>query len=109
MTNIIITINRECGSGGGEIARRLGERLGIKVYNRVMLDDIARQFDMSVENIERVKAQKTSWLYQRDRNFHARFYRCWRSMRSRSAVRRLSSSWRSLAALRERPAGGCGL
>ena len=61
MTNIIITINRECGSGGGEIARRLGERLGIKVYNRVMLDDIARQFDMSVENIERVKAQKTSW------------------------------------------------
>lgn len=61
MTNIIITINRECGSGGGEIARRLGEKLGIKVYNRVMLDDIARQFDMSVENIERVKAQKTSW------------------------------------------------
>lgn len=61
MTDIIITINRECGSGGGEIARRLGERLGIKVYNRVMLDEIARQFDMSVENIERIKAQKTSW------------------------------------------------
>ena len=56
MTNIIITINRECGSGGGEIARRLGEKLGIKVYNRVMFDDIARQFDMSVENIERVNA-----------------------------------------------------
>ena len=61
MTNIIITINRECGSGGGEIARRLGQRLGIKVYNRAMLDEIARQFDMSVENIERIKAQKTSW------------------------------------------------
>lgn len=61
MTNIIITINRECGSGGGEIARRLGEKLGIKVYNRAMLNEIAKQFDMTVENIERVKAQKTSW------------------------------------------------
>ena len=26
---IIITINRECGSGGGEIARLLGKKLGI--------------------------------------------------------------------------------
>lgn len=61
MTNIIITINRECGSGGGEIARRLGEKLGIKVYDRALLDEIAKQFDMSVENIEHIKAQKTSW------------------------------------------------
>ena len=40
MDKIIITINRECGSGGGEIARRLGEKLGIKVYNRVMLEEL---------------------------------------------------------------------
>jgi hypothetical protein len=26
--NTIITINRECGTGGGEIARLLGEKLG---------------------------------------------------------------------------------
>ena len=38
---IIITINRESGSGGGEIARLLGEKLGLKVYGRAMLQSIA--------------------------------------------------------------------
>ena len=33
----------------------------MKVYDRSMLDCIAKQFDMTIENIERVKAQKTSW------------------------------------------------
>jgi cytidylate kinase len=61
MQRTIITINREFGSGGGEIARLLGEKLGMKVYNRSMLDCIAKQFDMTIENIERVKAQKTNW------------------------------------------------
>ena len=61
MQRNIITINREFGSGGGEIARLIGEKLGLKVYNRSMLDCIAEQLDMTVENIERVKAQKTNW------------------------------------------------
>ncbi len=61
MQRNIITINREFGSGGGEIARLMGEKLGMKVYDRSMLDCIAKQFDMTVENIERVKAQKTNW------------------------------------------------
>ena len=39
--NTIITLNRECGTGGGEIARLLGEKLGIKVYGRTMLEAVA--------------------------------------------------------------------
>lgn len=61
MNNFIITINRECGSGGGEIARLLGNKLGVKVYDRKILDSVAQQFDLSVENIERVKAQRVTW------------------------------------------------
>ena len=61
MNKIIITINRECGSRGGRIAHLLGENLGLKVYDRLMLDSIAEKFDMTVEHIERVKAQKTNW------------------------------------------------
>ena len=61
MNNFIITINRECGSGGGEIARLLGKKLGVKVYDRRILDSVAQQFDLSVEKIERIKAQKTTW------------------------------------------------
>ena len=58
---IIITINRESGSGGGEIARLLGEKLGLKVYGRAMLQSIAEKFDMTIENMDRVKAQHTNW------------------------------------------------
>lgn len=61
MDKIIITINRECGSGGREIAYLLGEKLGLKVYDRTILDCIAEQFDIDVEKIERVKAQKANW------------------------------------------------
>lgn len=61
MQRNIITIHREFGSGGGEIARLIGEKLCMKVYDRSILDCIAKQFDMTIENIERVKAQKTNW------------------------------------------------
>ena len=58
---IIITINRESGSGGGEIARLLGEKLGLKVYGRAILQSVAEKFNLTLESMDRVKAQKTSW------------------------------------------------
>ena len=57
----IITINRECGTGGGEIACLLGEKLGVKVYGRTMLEDVAKQFGTTLEELDRVKAQKANW------------------------------------------------
>lgn len=57
----IITINRECGTGGGEIARLLGEKLGLKVYGRTMLEAVAQQFGITLEELDRVKAQKVNW------------------------------------------------
>ena len=61
MNNIIITINRECGTGGGEIARLLGEKLGFKVYGRAVLKAVAEQFGTTLEELDRIKAQKTNW------------------------------------------------
>ena len=61
MNKIIITINRECGSGGGEIARLLGEKLGFKVYGRTVLEAVAKHFGITLEEMDRIKAQKTSW------------------------------------------------
>ena len=59
--NSVITINRECGSGGGEIARKLGEKLGFKIYDRALLKEVAKQFDITPESMDRIKAQKSSW------------------------------------------------
>lgn len=68
--NIIITINRESGSGGGEIARLLGEKLGFKVYGRAILQSVADYFNTTLEDMDRVKAQKANWW-----NDFCRFYR----------------------------------
>ena len=40
MGKIIITINRESGSGGRKMAFRLGELLGIKVYDKAAIEGI---------------------------------------------------------------------
>lgn len=40
MGKIIITTNRESGSGGRKIAFRLGELLGIKVYDKAAIEGI---------------------------------------------------------------------
>ena len=61
MNNTIITIARESGSGGGEVARMLGHELGLKVYNRPMIDKLVEHFNMSVAEIEKVRAQRSTW------------------------------------------------
>lgn len=61
MEKIIITINRECGSGGGEIARLLGEKLGLKVYGRTILENVAQQFGLTLETMDQIKAQESNW------------------------------------------------
>ena len=43
MTNTIITIGREFGSGGCEIGHKLAEKLGIKCYDKDMLDLAAKK------------------------------------------------------------------
>ena len=57
MGNMIITINRENGSGGREIARRLGEMLGLKVYDKSILEEIVQKYKLNKEEIERMKAE----------------------------------------------------
>ena len=44
---LIITINREFGSGGREIAYKLGALLDIKVYDKNVLEEIERNLDVA--------------------------------------------------------------
>lgn len=50
---VIITVGRESGSGGLEIARRLGERLGIVVYDQNIFEHIGEHFDMDTSNLQK--------------------------------------------------------
>lgn len=58
---LIIAINREFGSGGREIAYKLGELLGINVYDKAILDDLKSKFNLTIDEMEQIKATKTSW------------------------------------------------
>ena len=61
MSNTIITINRESGSGGREIAYRLGEMLGLKVYDKAVLESVAEKYHLTVQEIERIREEKLNF------------------------------------------------
>ena len=62
--HLIIALNREYGSGGKEIAEKLGKRLGIKVYDEDIADLAARRSGIRKDYFEKVDEKPTdSFLY----------------------------------------------
>ena len=49
---VIITIGRQCGSGGHEIAQKLADRLNIPCYDKELLKMAAEQSGLAEENFE---------------------------------------------------------
>src|SRR5580704_2161798 len=60
----IITIEREYGSGGGEIAQLLAEQLGWKLWDQLLTEEIARLADCPKSVVE-VREEKSDPLYYR--------------------------------------------
>ena len=59
-----ITIEREYGSGGTQIGRRLSEQTGIACYGQEILQEVSKEKDIPVESIERYEETVTnSFLY----------------------------------------------
>lgn len=50
---VIITVGRETGSGGYEVARKLGEKLGITVYDKNIFEGIGEKFDIDTTELEK--------------------------------------------------------
>ncbi len=57
----VITINREVGSGGRTVGRKLAETLGVKYCDKAVIDGLTKKFGLTPERIEEIKAQKKSW------------------------------------------------
>jgi cytidylate kinase len=60
----IVTVEREYGCGGGEIARRLAENLGWKLWDQVLTEEIARLASCSKEAVAQ-REERTDPLYYR--------------------------------------------
>ena len=60
----IVTIEREYGSGGGEIAQLLAKQLGWKLWDQLLTEEIARLADCPKSVVE-CREEKTDPLYYR--------------------------------------------
>ena len=57
----IITINREAGTGGHEIAEKVSEMLNVKLYDKTFLAHILEKFKLTPKEAEEIKASKPNW------------------------------------------------
>lgn len=60
----VITIEREYGSGGGEIAKKLAARLGWKLWDQLLTNEIARHLECDCKVVEE-REEKRDPLYYR--------------------------------------------
>ena len=59
--HFIITISREFGTGGRKVAEELSKLLNVKLYDRRMLKAIQEQYNLTEDEMNSIKARKTSW------------------------------------------------
>lgn len=61
----IISISREYGSGGHDIAEKIANDFGFKFYDRSMLDEIAKEKNMNVETIAKYDEKPRNFILSR--------------------------------------------
>lgn len=57
-----VTISREAESGGAEIARRLGERLGWSVLDRELVNELAQRLELEPHLLELMDETRVGWF-----------------------------------------------
>ena len=57
----VITVNREMGSKGRTIAEKLADKHGVKFYEKAVVEGLTKQFGISVDELEKVKAKKSNF------------------------------------------------
>ena len=59
-----LAISREVGSGGAEVARRIGQRLGWSVLDRQLVEDLARRLELSPQMLELLDETRSNWFHE---------------------------------------------
>ncbi len=57
----VITINRELGSGGRTVGRKLAEKLGVEYFDKAVINALQERYNLSAEQIEHLKGLETGW------------------------------------------------
>ena len=65
----LVTIEREYGSGGAEIAQKLALRLGWKLWDQALTDEIARLLDCPSRTVEEHEEKRDTLQYRLFKSF----------------------------------------
>ena len=57
----VININRELGSGGRTVGRKLAEKLGVEFYDKALIKGLEDKFHLTTGEIEKLKGRSHSW------------------------------------------------
>jgi cytidylate kinase len=60
----VVTIEREYGSGGGEIAKKLANRLGWKLWDQLLTNEIARHMECDCRVVEEHEEKRDPLFYR---------------------------------------------
>jgi cytidylate kinase len=60
----VVTLEREYGCGGGEIAEKLAARLGWKLWNQLLTEEIARRMDCDCGAVEAHEEKRDPAFYR---------------------------------------------
>ena len=61
--NLVITIGRQCGSGGKMIGQKIAEKLGVKCYDKELLTRAAKESGLCEELFETHDEKPTSSFF----------------------------------------------
>ena len=67
----VIAINRELGSGGRTVGRKLAERLHVEFYDKALIKTLEERYSLTEEEIEKLKGQSRNWLAELKRALFA--------------------------------------
>ena len=67
--HFVISINRELGSGGRTVGEHLAQRLGVPFYDKALIQGLKEKYQLSTEEIERLKGQQHNWWADLKRSF----------------------------------------
>ena len=57
----VVTINRELGSGGRTVGRKLAEKLGVPFYDKALIKSLQDMYHLNTDQIEKLKGRSHSW------------------------------------------------
>jgi cytidylate kinase len=84
----VITINRELGSGGRTVGRKLAEKFGVQFYDNALIKALEEKYNLTVEEIEKLKGRKHNWWSDFERiiqigpGLHSNYYESKKDSRS---------------------------